>query len=275
MSLFIASINSGSNGNCYYIGNDNEAVLVDAGISCRETVKRMRSIGLSINKVKAIFISHEHSDHIYGLKVLSERYNIPVYITRATLQNSGLKLKPELVRSFTAYQQVYIGMLSVHPFPKSHDAADPHSFLIEGRNVKVGVFTDIGAPCQHVIEHFKQCNAAFIETNYDEGMLEQGKYPLHLKRRIAGDKGHLSNEQALELFTAYKPVFMSHVFLSHLSRDNNDPDIVLDLFNRNRGNTKIMVASRYSATAVHQIMTDNITNMVDRNVDTAKQMSLF
>src|SRR5450432_3881331 len=111
MSLFIASLNSGSNGNCYYIGNEHEAVLVDVGISCRETEKRMLRLGLSMNKVKAIFVSHEHSDHISGIPVLAKKYQLPVYITPATQQNGGLYLDDHLVVRFIAFQTVTIGEL--------------------------------------------------------------------------------------------------------------------------------------------------------------------
>jgi len=253
MSLFIASIASGSNGNCYYIGNEQEAVLVDAGISCRETVKRMRRIGLSIEKVKAIFISHEHSDHIRGVEVLSKRYEIPVYITSKTLQNSRLRLELPLTFGFTAYEPVVIGGFSVHPFPKFHDAIDPHSFIVAANGIRIGVFTDIGESCEHVATHFGQCHAAFLETNYDEVMLEQGRYPYHLRRRIDGKFGHLSNRQALDLFNEHRPSFLSHLFLSHLSKDNNDPAIAMNLFNEHAGDTLVVHASRYEETAVYCI----------------------
>src|SRR5687768_16364962 len=106
MSLFISSLNSGSNGNCYYIGNGDEAIIVDAGLSCRETEKRMDRLGLDLNKVKAIFISHEHTDHIFGLPVLSKKYQVPVFITERTRMNSGLHLQPHLVYSFNSYEPV-------------------------------------------------------------------------------------------------------------------------------------------------------------------------
>ena len=216
MSLFIASLNSGSNGNCYYIGNDREAILVDAGISCRETERRMKRLGLSMQKVKAIFISHEHSDHINGVSVLSRKYNLPVYITPGTLQNSSLSLNEELVLSFIAYEAVQVGELFVSAFPKFHDAAHPHSFIIECKGIKVGVLTDIGAACQHVTSHFSQCHAVFLEANYDEEMLDKGRYPYHLKRRIRSGHGHLSNSQALEIFINHRPAYMTHLLLSHL-----------------------------------------------------------
>src|SRR6187401_1470150 len=130
MQLYITSLNSGSNGNCYYIGNETEAVLVDAGISCRETEKRMQRLGLTMDKVRAIFISHEHSDHIRGVEMLSKKYSLPVFITPKTLLYSRLNLAPHLVREFVAYEPVLLGGLSITAFPKFHDAADPHSFTI-------------------------------------------------------------------------------------------------------------------------------------------------
>lgn len=253
MQLAITSLNSGSNGNCYYIGNEHEAVLVDVGISCRETERRMQRLGLSMRQVKAIFVSHEHSDHIKGIPVLARKYKLPVYITPDTLYRSRMDLSGVEVLSFTGYVPVQVGALSVTGFPKFHDAADPHSFVVEGNGVKIGVFTDIGAPCDHVIRHFQQCHAAFLETNYDEGMLEQSFYPYYLKRRISGNHGHLSNKQALELFVAHKPAFMSHVFLSHLSKDNNCPKHVKSLFDVCADGTEVVVASRFEETPVYNI----------------------
>ena len=253
MSLFIASLNSGSNGNCYYIGNEHDAVLIDAGISCRETERRMKRLGLSMQKVRAIFISHEHSDHIDGVAVLSKKYNLPVYITPATLQRSGLTLAYHLVVSFTAYQPIAVGGISVTAFPKFHDAAHPHSFIVEGQGIKVGVLTDIGAACEHVVKHFSQCHAAFLEANYDEELLEKGHYPHHLKRRIRGGNGHLSNSQALEIFINHRSHLLSHLLLSHLSRDNNRPELVHELFSQHANGTEIIVASRYEETAVYHI----------------------
>ena len=253
MALFISSINSGSNGNCYYIGNQEEAVLIDAGISCREIKKRLTRLGLDIEKVKAVFVSHEHSDHIRGIETITRKYRIPVYITPDTLRNSGLRIDEELVRPFNRNEPVTIGHLSIHPFPKNHDASDPFSFLISSKNVHVGVFTDIGFSCENVIHYFKQCHAAFLEANYDEKMLEEGSYPYHLKQRIRSNEGHLSNKQALDLFLSHRPSYMSHLILSHLSQNNNCPDVVSSLFSPHAGTTKIVVASRYQESSVYHI----------------------
>lgn len=262
MSLFIASLNSGSNGNCYYVGNDQEAILVDAGISCRETERRMKGLGLSMQMVKAIFVSHEHTDHISGIPVLARKYRLPVYITDSTLYHGGLTIQKEQVFGFRAYEPVRIGNLAIQAFPKKHDAAEPHSFLVNGNNVNIGIFTDIGSPCDHVLLHFQKCHAAFLEANYDEDMLEKGSYPRHLKNRIRGGHGHLSNKQALEVFTRYKPGFMSHLLLSHLSQDNNSPQLVQQLFNAHAGNTQIIVASRFEASAVYHIHATKDSDLV-------------
>lgn len=227
--------------------------MVDAGISCRETEKRMSRLGLSMQKVKAIFVSHEHSDHISGIPVLAKKYKLPVYITPITLQRGGLLLDENLVISFSAFQTISIGDLQITAFPKIHDAGNPHSFVITCNGIKVGVFTDIGVACEQVIHHFSQCHAAFLETNYDEDMLENGNYPIHLKRRIRGGQGHLSNKQALELFTTHKPSFMSYLLLSHLSKNNNDPKLVQELFDGYADGIQIIVASRHEETAVYKI----------------------
>lgn len=253
MPLFITSLNSGSNGNCYYVGNDKEAILVDAGISCREIERRMKRLELSMQKVQAVLVSHEHSDHIRGIPTLAGKYKLPVYITESTHHHGGLHLDSGLVRSFSAYQPIVIGDMTITAFPKWHDASDPYSFIVSCGEVKVGVFTDIGSPCEHVVRHFRQCHAAFLETNYDEDMLQNGRYPWHLKKRISSERGHLSNKQALELFRAHRPPFMSHLFLSHLSQDNNCPELVQQLFNAHANGTRILVASRHRETEVYCI----------------------
>jgi len=253
MSLFVASLNSGSNGNCYYIGNNEEAVLIDAGISCREIEKRMRSLGLDPSKVKAIFVSHEHTDHISGIPSFIKKFRLPVYITDRTYRACGFLLNEELLRSFNAFEPVQVGSLSITAFPKWHDAIDPHSFIVSASCTTVGVFTDIGEPCKNVIQYFKLCHAVFLETNYDEVMLAGSRYPVFLRNRISGRHGHLSNTQALQLFTAHKPVFMTHLFLSHLSKENNQPALVEALFNSRANGVQIIHAPRHTATSLYQI----------------------
>jgi phosphoribosyl 1,2-cyclic phosphodiesterase len=265
MSLYITSLNSGSNGNCYFVGDGQDAVLIDAGISCRETEKRMSRLGLSMKDVRALFITHEHSDHIRGVEGISKKHNLPVYITEATLKQSRLGIQKSLVYGFFAYEPIQIGKLRVSAFPKLHDAIDPHSFIIEGHGTTIGVFTDIGEACEHVTRNFASCDAAFLEANYDEYMLENGRYPVFLKNRIKSDKGHLSNDQALELLLAHRSANLRHIFLSHLSKDNNSPEKALECFLHHPIDTRIEVASRYTETAVYQIQRGKASRLIDLN----------
>lgn len=278
MSLQIASLNSGSNANCYYIGNNKEAVLIDAGLSCRETEKRMKRLGLDISLVKAVFITHEHDDHIAGLPVLSKKYRMPVYITDNTLRNCRFELNKEFVYSFVHASSISIGELSIIPFIKSHDANDPHSFIISANNVHVGVITDIGYACKHVIKHFKLCDAVFLESNYCEQMLTDGSYPLHLKRRISGRKGHLSNDQALELFLKHKPRNLQLLILSHLSQNNNHPDIVSKMFSQHANGVKVVIASRHKESEIFNVERNYIFSAAKPTKklrDNKAQLSLF
>jgi phosphoribosyl 1,2-cyclic phosphodiesterase len=278
MSLFIASLNSGSNGNCYYIGNSEEAVFVDAGLSCRETEIRMKRLGLNMSNIRAIFISHEHSDHIVGVNQLVSKYQIPVYVSQATLKEAGFWKIRKFTFHFTAQQAIQIGGLQITAFQKKHDACDPHSFVVSAAKTNIGVFTDIGEPCEKLIHYFRQCHAAFLESNYDEQMLEKGRYPFYLKNRIRGGNGHLSNRQALDLYAKHRPSFMSHLLLSHLSKENNSPELVESLFTSTSFDTKVVIASRYRESAVYEIaLKENPLRMLLPKIIYSKkqQLSLF
>lgn len=275
MALYITSLNSGSNGNCYYVGSATDAVLIDVGLSCRETEKRMKNLGLTMNIVRAIFISHEHGDHIKGVTALANKYNVPVYITEKTARQ-GPRLISHLSKRFMANESVTVGTLCVTPFTKYHDAADPHSFIISYRGITVGILTDIGKVCEEVIRYFKQCHAVFLEANYDDAMLENGKYPVHLKNRIRGGFGHLSNREALDLFTTHRSAFLSHLLLAHLSEENNSPEMAEALFKSEANGIAISVASRYQSTALFTIGTGLVKpEPISKTATSPKQLGLF
>lgn len=276
MALYFTSINSGSNGNCYYVGNEDEAILVDVGLTCKEVEKRMLRLNLSLQKVKAVFISHEHSDHIKGLTVFAKKYKIPVYISAATLKSSKLALDEHNTFGLSHIQNIQIGKLQITAFSKFHDAADPYSFTVECNGVRVGVFTDIGSVCDRLVSQFKRCHAAFLESNYCANMLANGQYPYFLKRRITSGRGHLSNAQALDLFLNHRPDYMSHLLLSHLSKDNNDPFLVEQMFNDVAGNTMIKVASRDCETEVYYVSDQNFKSYhFDPSLYQPEQLNLF
>jgi phosphoribosyl 1,2-cyclic phosphodiesterase len=277
MALYISSINSGSNANCYYVGNEHDAVLIDAGLSCRETEKRMLRLNLPMSRVRAIIVSHEHSDHISGVPGLSKKFKIPVFFSNATFRNSRLPIEDSLLNFFSETNEFQIASLRIIPFLKSHDAIDPHSFVVTDGSVRIGVFTDIGNACQKIKQYFSQCNAVFLESNYCETMLANGRYPYHLKRRISGDKGHLSNDQALELFQAHRGQTLSHLILSHLSNNNNHPDVVAKLFNDHMNGVFLHVASRFQESPIFKVEATTITLSTPKPVKfkATTQLSLF
>ena len=251
----IASIASGSNGNCYYLENNDEAILIDAGVSRKQIVDRMNRLGLSLSKLRGVFISHEHSDHLYGIDVFSRKYAVPVFMTQKTYAAYGRIIKDASVNFFSPGEKVQLGNLCVHPFLKSHDAVEPCSFSVSAASTNVAVMTDIGLHCENMIEHIRHADALFLESNYDDHMLKTGPYPVYLKKRIASDVGHLSNTQAAMLTLEHASARLKHVFLSHLSANNNTPELALRTFLQITGKRSdlkpdVQIASREKESSV-------------------------
>lgn len=251
--LEICAIASGSNGNCYYIGNEKDAVLIDAGISAKQIISRMFERGLKPGKVKAIFVSHEHSDHMKGVRGVNKKMNLPVYLTAKTYNGSYKNQRPESPKFFVPGDSVEIGEFVIHSFLKNHDASEPCSFRVQYQNKNVGVFTDIGEPCDNVKSHLQLCDGLFLETNYDEKMLWEGHYPYFLKKRVASEVGHLSNNQAFDLLQNHAGENLKCVFLSHISKENNTPEIALNSMISLSSRFEIKLTSRYEAGEVYQL----------------------
>lgn len=247
------AIASGSNGNCYYIADGEDAVLVDVGINTKHVELRMANLGISPTSVKAIFITHEHTDHIRGLSVFCKRYQIPVYSTAGTYQGSRLHLPNHLVNIILPNAKIQVGRLSVYGIPKYHDAKEPCSFVVSNGAVNIGVLTDLGRACanvQHVIQH---ADVLVLEANYDEDMLEQGRYSFFLKNRIRSGWGHISNRVSLETFLEYRTDRLRHLILSHLSGENNSVDLVHGTFAPHCNTIKLSIATRYQETELFDI----------------------
>ncbi len=253
--LTVCSLASGSNGNIYYIEYRGEAVVVDMGISFRRLKNRAQTRRIDLRKIMAVLVSHEHSDHVYGLPALCRQTGAVAYMTRGTFDGMREKYRPEQgsVRLFDIGEPLSIGPFTVHSFAKPHDVVEPCSFRIEAGGVSVGVFTDIGAPCAGLDESLCQCHAAFLESNYDLAMLREGRYPEHLKRRIVSGRGHLSNDQAAETVRRLRPQKLHTIFLSHISQDNNRPDIALKAFEDLARQYTIRVMSRHEASDIWRI----------------------
>lgn len=250
----ICALASGSNGNCYYIGNNEEAVLIDAGLSFKQILKRMEAKALDPKKIRALFITHEHGDHVRGARVMGKKMDIPVYMTNGTFAASFRTWKPVSHIAIENNVPVEVGFFKIFPILKNHDAAEPTSFRIEHNGYSVGVFTDIGSPCDNVKNHLRQCHALFLEANYDHQMLKEGPYPYYLKVRIDSTVGHLSNIQSFELLKEHAHPELQCVFLSHLSAENNRPELALDEFKSLESKFLIKMTDRFAAGEIYTMI---------------------
>ena len=222
----MVSIASGSSGNCIYIGSDHTHLLVDAGISNRRIEQGLNEIGIKGSELDGVLITHEHSDHVKGLGVLARKYGVPVYSTRETLEEiKGMKslgdYPEELLRPVVHDVDFRIGDLDIKPFKISHDAANPVAYRVQEGRKSVAVATDMGNYSQYTIDHLQELDAILLESNHDIKMLEAGPYPYYLKKRILGDYGHLSNDNAGRLLSCILHDNLKHIFLGHLSKENN------------------------------------------------------
>ncbi len=251
--LEICAIASGSNGNCYYIGNDKDAILIDAGLSGKQIINRMTELGLNPQKVKAVFITHEHGDHMRGARGVNKKLQVPIYLTAKTYNGAYKNMRPDSPKFFTPDEKVEIDDFTIYPVLKNHDAAEPCSFRIEYKNKNVGVFTDIGEACDNVKLHVSECDGLFLESNYDEKMLWEGSYPHFLKERVASKNGHLSNDQAFELLDKHTNGNLQCVFLSHISKDNNTPEKAAETMKPLTERFEVKVATRYEASEIYQL----------------------
>ena len=220
------SIASGSSGNCIYAGSASTSVLIDAGISGRRIEQGLNELELATSDMDGILVTHEHADHIKGLGVLARRYGIPIYGTEGTLsairEAAAVGKIPEtLMRPVAADRMFSIGDLAIHPFAVSHDAAEPVGYRIEHNGKACAVATDMGCYDDYIIRRLKGLDVLLLESNHDVHMLEAGRYPYYLKRRILGERGHLSNETAGQLLSLVLHDSIREIFLGHLSRENN------------------------------------------------------
>jgi phosphoribosyl 1,2-cyclic phosphodiesterase len=219
---------SGSGGNACYVETGRTRLLIDAGLSCSECMKRLGSLGVDAGLLDGLLITHEHVDHIRGAGALARRLSIPVYMNHGTLRKGMRRLgnisQPVIVQTG---QSLMIKDLLVETFTKCHDAADPMGVVITWQGARLGVITDLGRSTPVVEARLKGCHALVMEFNHDERMLEEGPYPLEVKRRIRGPDGHLSNGQAKELLMALSHEELSLVVPAHLSETNNLPEKVL------------------------------------------------
>ena len=231
MRLEFCTIASGSSGNCTYIGSDHTKILIDAGISGKKIEEGLAELKLTGEAIDALFITHEHADHIKGAGILSRRFDIPVFATAETwaaMEGTLGKIAPSNKRIIYADEVCAVNDICVKPFAIPHDAAEPVGYTIFAGEKKITLATDIGHVTDTIRESIEGSDLLLLEANHDIEMLKRGGYPWHLKQRILGEKGHLSNGAAGELLAEVMSGKMKYVFLGHLSDENNDPHLAYE-----------------------------------------------
>ena len=218
---------SSSKGNCTYIETDTTSLLVDVGISCKRLVTKLDELNINPETIEAILITHEHSDHVKGIKVFANKYKIPVYATEKTWDylKSTISLPENQTRIFVPNYCFNIGNIKIHPFNIPHDAVDPCGFSFYCNDEKVTVATDLGCINEYLISNMLQSNSILIESNHDINMLKTGPYPWALKQRIIGNRGHLSNVTSAQLVEILAKSGTTNFILGHLSEENNFPEL--------------------------------------------------
>lgn len=229
----LTSIASGSSGNCVYVGSNQGHILVDTGISRKRIELGLNELDVSCDDIDAILITHEHIDHICGLGVMARKHHIPIYTTPKTWDtmirhNKIGKVDEDLFKAVVPDEPFQIQDLMVNATSIWHDAADPVCYSIECEQSKVSIATDLGDYNNHILHKLKDSNALFIEANHDVKMLEVGPYPYHLKQRILGRDGHLSNDSAGKLICELMNAGLQQIFLGHLSKDNNFEELAYE-----------------------------------------------
>ncbi|MCI0506863.1 MAG: MBL fold metallo-hydrolase [Gammaproteobacteria bacterium] len=216
------ALGSGSRGNAMLIEARHTRLMLDNGFSLRETEKRLGLMGADAGSINAILVTHEHADHVNGVGAFARKYGLTVYATMGTYNSSRLGELPD-IRLISSHQSFSIGDLQINPFPVPHDAREPCQFVFCDGNRRLGILTDTGSSTAHIEEQLTGCDALVLECNHDRTLLAQGGYPYHVKLRVAGDYGHLNNEQAASLLRRIDTSSLQHIVAAHISEKHNTP----------------------------------------------------
>ena len=231
MGIRLCSLSSGSSGNCVFVGNDNSGLLVDCGVSGKEILKNLNNIGVCSSTIKAVVVTHEHSDHIKSVGIISRKLGIPIYANINTWNSMADLIgavKPENIRYFKVGEEFEIEGIGIKSYSIPHDAADPVGFCFYEGNKKISIATDLGYFSDTVKENISGSDMVLLESNHDVEMLKMGRYPYFLKRRILSEHGHLSNEAAGNAVYELLQTGVRDVLLGHLSKENNFPELAYE-----------------------------------------------
>jgi len=266
MKLSFCSLSSGSSGNCYYLGNEFHGILIDAGISATSIRKFLKNIDISMQTIRGVLITHNHSDHIRGLEVLSRKNNLPVFTTdsvRGSILHPKKKIGNDRFMEIPLQQKFHLAGFDIEAFPVSHDAPATVGFHICAGNKKVTIVTDLGHICDTAASYIKAANLLVIESNYDDDMLVNGDYPYYLKVRIQSDHGHLGNHQTSAFLADNVGDHLSHICLAHLSKNNNTPERAIQTLHQTFSERGISLNGHLQISVLNRNMPSEVIRLAD------------
>jgi phosphoribosyl 1,2-cyclic phosphodiesterase len=266
MKLNFCSLSSGSSGNCYYLGNEFHGILIDAGISATSIRRFLKNMDISMQTIMGVLITHNHIDHIKGLELLARKNTLPAFTTHKiweSIQTQPKKISRDCIREIPLEQKFHLAGFDIEAFPVCHDAPETIGFHICAGDKKITIVTDLGHICQTSARYIKAANLLVIESNYDEQMLENGRYPQFLKTRIQSDHGHLGNHQTAAFLADNISDNLSNICLAHLSKNNNSPEIVLQTLQRTFSERGIILNGQQRISILNRNSPTNILSLIE------------
>jgi phosphoribosyl 1,2-cyclic phosphodiesterase len=266
MKLNFCSLSSGSSGNCYYLGNEFHGILIDAGISATSIRKFLKNMDISMQTIMGVLITHNHIDHIRGLELLTRKNTLPAFTTHKiwkSILTPQTRISPDSVREIPLMQKFHLAGFDIEAFPVCHDAPETIGFHICAGGKKITIATDLGHICQTAAPYIKAANLLIIESNYDEQMLVNGNYPHFLKSRIQSDHGHLGNHQTSAFLAENISDNLNIICLAHLSKNNNNPGIVLQTMERTFSEKGIILNGKQRISILNRNTPTEMIRLID------------
>ena len=266
MKLNFCSLSSGSSGNCYYLGNEFNGILIDAGISATSIRKFLKEMDISMQTIMGVLVTHNHIDHIRGLEVLTRKNTLPAFTTDKiwkSILSPKNKISRDCIRNIPLQQKFHLAGFDIEAFPVCHDAPETIGFHICFGDKKITIATDLGHICQTAASYIQAANLLVIESNYDEEMLLNGKYPHFLKARIRSDHGHLGNHQTSAFLADIINDNLTHICLAHLSKNNNTPEIVLQTLHQTFSDKGIILNGQPRISVLNRNIPSDVIRLIE------------
>jgi phosphoribosyl 1,2-cyclic phosphodiesterase len=267
MNLNFCSLSSGSSGNCYYLGNEFHGILIDAGISATSIRKFLKNMNIPMHSIMGVLITHNHIDHIKGLEGLTRKSHLPAFTTNKIWKSilpAQKKISPDCIRDIPLQQKFHLAGFDIVAFPVCHDAPETIGFHICAGDKKITIVTDLGHICQIAARYIRAANILVLESNYDEQMLVDGKYPHFLKNRIRSDHGHLGNHQTAAFLAENINDCLTDICLAHLSKNNNTPEKALRTLQRKFSERGISLNGKPRISILNRNTPTNILSPIEK-----------